>query len=100
MGGTLGCALQGFGHDLFDPIVPDFPRSAHAGFIEKPVETAGEKAFAPDADRIVGRPQLPGDLCIVPPAVAAQDDLRPKSNAAAPAFLPREPLSLDDLCRL
>ena len=92
MRGRLGCALQSFGHDFFDPIVPDPARSAHAGFIEKPVETSIQKAFAPDADRVVGRPQLPGDLRIVPPAVAAQDDLRPKSDAAAPALLPREPL--------
>ena len=90
--GSLGCALQGFGHDLFDLIVPDFPRSAHAGFIEKPVEAARQKAFAPDADRVVGRPQFTGDLRIVPPAVAAQEDLRPKSDAAPPALLPRESL--------
>ncbi len=87
-------ALQRLHDHLLHPLVADRPRTARPGLIQKPLQTAADKAPTPLADRRRRDPQPPRHLQIRRAARAPKHDPRPRRQRLRRLRAPRPPLKL------
>ena len=77
----LWSGFQSTGDYCFHLRIRDLSRRAWARFVDQSLQAGSAKSASPFADRLVGDPQLPGDLAAFQALCSAQYDARPQGQS-------------------